>query len=168
MHIPPYFLKRSWQRFLFGCFIGAVCAYTIFIFMYGSMYEQLYEENVQMQSEVAELKKQNEALLADKEDLNKKSDEAVTVETIEVKITNKEELKLDRLITHQLEDMIRQELDYIIGTDINTLAESDHLLLAAIENKDFTIDEFTYSFEISLLTISRQVKITAEAKISEQ
>lgn len=167
MHIPPYYKKEPWQRFLSGCFIGAVIAYCIFLFMYGSMYERLYEENVRVKSELTEQKNQNEALLQDKRDLNEKSKEAVTVDKIKVNITNNDELRLDRLITHQLEDMVKQELDHVIGEDISVIADSDQLLLAAIENKKFTIDDFTYSFEVRLLAISEEVKITAEAKIAE-
>lgn len=167
MHIPPYYRKESWQRFLSGCFIGAVIAYCIFLFMYGSMYERLFEENIRIQSELTELKKQNDALLQDKKDLNAKSNEAITVDKIEVNITNSEEIRLDRLIIHQLEDMVKQEFDHIIGEDVTVVAESDELLLTAIENKEFTIDDFTYSFEVHMLTISDEVKITTDVEVSE-
>lgn len=61
MHIPPYYKKESWQRFFIGAFFGAVIAYVIIMYMYGSMYEKLYEENVNFASQVNDLKKQNEA-----------------------------------------------------------------------------------------------------------
>lgn len=167
MHIPPYYKKKSWQRFFIGAFIGAVIAYCIFIFMYGSMYERLFEHNLDLQSELTELEKQNEALLQDKKDLNEKSKAPVTVDGIEIHITNEKQLRLDRLIIHQLEEMMKQEIDHIIGQDISVVAESDRLLLSTIENKAFSIDDFTYSFEISKLTISKTVKITAKAKMSD-
>src|SRR5690625_1401761 len=168
MHIPPYYKKKSWQRFLVGAFIGAVIAYFITIFMYGSMYERLVERNLDLQSQITELEKQNEVLLQDKKDLNEKSKAEITVDGIEIKIKNEKQLRLDRLITHQLEEMIKQEIDHIIGQDISVVAESDQLILSTIENKAFTVDEFTYYFEVSKLTISETVKITAEAKVSTE
>src|SRR5699024_6022084 len=106
MHFPPYHKQKSWQRFFAGCCIGAILSYAIFIYMYGSMYEKLFEENVHLESKVDELKDQNEALLQDKKDLNKEKSEKATVEEIEIDISNKEELEIDRLLIHELEGKV--------------------------------------------------------------
>src|SRR5690625_7505190 len=157
MHIPPYYKKKSWQRFLVGAFIGAVIAYFITIFMYGSMYERLVEHNLDLQSQITELEKQNEVLLQDKKDLNEKSKAEITVDGIEIKIKNEKQLRLDRLITHQLEEMIKQEIDHIIGQDISVVAERNQLILSTSENKAFTVDEFTYYFEIGRASCREKV-----------
>ncbi|MFD1038112.1 sporulation membrane protein YtrI [Virgibacillus byunsanensis] len=166
MHIPPYHKKPSWQRFLIGIVIGGIIAYCIVIFMYGAMYERLLEQNLDLQSQVTELKNQNEALLEDKEDLDEKAKEPLVINTVEVKITNEEQLRLDRLIIHQLEEMVKQEISHVIGQDINVIDKSDQLLISTIENKGFTVDDFTYYFDVSKLTISQTVKLTVEAKVS--
>jgi len=166
MHIPPYHKKESWQRFFIGMFFGGIIAYCIFIYMYGSMYERLVEQNLNLQSELTELEKQNEVLLQDKKDLDEKSKESYTIDSIEINITNKKQLRLERLIVHQLEEMIKQEINHIIGQDISVVAENDQLLLSTIENKTFSIDDLNYYFEIQQLTIAKKVKITAKAKIS--
>lgn len=165
MHIPPYHKRKSWQHFFVGVFAGAVIAYCIVLFMYGTMYEQLLANNLELQSQLTEIKSQNDALLQDKKDLNEKSKEPITVNKIEVIFTNAEQLRLDRLIIHQLEDMIKEEINHIIGQDINIVAESDKLLLSTIENKAFSIDDFTYYFEVLKLTISPDVKISVKAKV---
>jgi len=167
MHFPRYHQKKSWQRFIFGVIIGAIIAYVIFLFMYGKMYERLLEKNYNLKSHISELESQNEALLEDKKDLDEKTKEPVTVERIEISITNDKQLRLDRLIIHQLEDMIRKEIDHIIGEDIEIIADSDELLIATIENKSFAIDDMTYQFTVKRLTIAPTLKLSLKAKISE-
>jgi hypothetical protein len=165
MHIPPYHKKATWQRFLVGTFVGAVTAYFIFVYMHGSMYGQLLEENRDLKSEVTELKNQNEALLEDNENLDEKSKEPIKVETIEITINNEEDLP-DSLIIHDLEELIKEEIIHIIVKNVSIISESDGLLKATIQNKDFTVDDFTYQFTVDTLIIHQTVKITVEADIS--
>lgn len=167
MHIPPYYKKKSWQRFFIGTFLGAVIAYMVIIYMYGSMYEKLYVENLEFSSQIKSLQKQNEALLKDKDDLSEKSKEPLTVNTIEIEIINEEKLRLDSLIVYQLEEMIKEEINHIIGQDVSVIDNSDLLLISTIENKVFPVDDFSYYFEVTRLTISQNVKITVKTKVSD-
>lgn len=162
IHLPPYHKNPSWQRFFAGVLLGAILAYPVLLYMYGAMYEDLLVENTELTAEVEELKKQNDALLKDQEQM----EAPLTVETLDISIENGEELKMDRLITHQLEQLIEEEIDYLIGEELNYVARSDHLLISAIENKPFTVDEFVYYFEVTLLTIGPNMKINVHAKLS--
>lgn len=164
MHFPRYHEKKSWQRFFLGFFTGVVITYAIIMYMYGSMYEQLFEKNLTLSSQVVELEDLYESLLQDKEE--EESKKRLTVETIEIMISNKDELKLDRLIIHQFSEMIKEEVKHIIGQDLSILAESDQLLISTVENKAFSIDDFTYYFEVEKLIISQTVKLHLIAKIS--
>lgn len=166
MHIPPYHKKQSWQRFFLGAFFGGVIAYCILIYMYGTMYEELYEENLTLRTQLQELKNQNEALLQAQEDSEEKEKAVLKINKIEVNISNAEDLLLDRLIVHELQRMIKHDLNHVIGQDVRTLSESTNLLIAAIENKSYTIENFTYKFEITQLTISQTLKLTMNAKMS--
>lgn len=166
MHIPPYHKKTTWQRFFVGAFFGAIISYFIFIYMHGNIYEQLIEENRDLKSQVTELKNHNEALLEEKKDLDEKSKQPLTVESIEINITNTDELHLDRLIVHDLEALIKEEISDIVGQEVSLISDSDNLLKSTIQNKKFTLDDFTYQFVVKTLTITETVKITAEAEIS--
>lgn len=166
MHFTPYHKKKSWQRFFFGLFSGALLAYCILIFMYGSMYEKLLKQNYELQSELTELKSQNEALLEDNESIDEERKKKLTVERIEITISNAEKLKIDQLSIPQLDEMIKQEIKHIIGKDINTVSDSDQLLQSTIENKVFSIDDFSYYFEVKKLVISQTVKLVLIAKLS--
>ncbi|MEK3908919.1 sporulation membrane protein YtrI [Oceanobacillus sp. FSL W7-1309] len=166
MHIPPYHKKPSWQLFFAGAFIGGIIAYFILIYMYGTMYEELLAENLELSSQVNDLKEQNAALLQDKEDLSEKSEEPLTINSISVTIVDGERLKLDRLIEHQLEEMVKEQISHIIGQEISIIDKSDQLLQSTIENKGFTIDDFTYYFEVKKLTISMDLKIEIIPQLS--
>src|SRR5690625_162780 len=165
MHVTPYHKKKHWQRFLFGVFIGGIIAYCILIFMYGSMYEELVKESYDLQAEVTELKQQNDAFLQDNKDINEKNKERLTVNQIEVEISNADEFKLDRLSISQLNEMIKNEINHIIGQDIDVVSDSEQLLQSTIENKQFSVDELTYYFEIEKLTISKTVKLIMVEKL---
>jgi|SRR5690625_5072901 len=165
MHIPPYHKKRSWQILLVGILIGSIVAYIVFAFMYGKMYENLLTKNVQMKSKLTELERQNEALLQDKEDLEEKKHH--TIQTLQIDFSNSEELQLDRLIIHELEDLIKQEIGYIIGKDIQSLSDHDDLLITVIENKVVTIDDFSYQFEVQKLFISEKLKVLLKIKLAD-
>jgi len=161
MHIPPYHKRKSWQRFFVGLFCGGFIAYFILIYMYGAMYEELLEENFQFNEAMNDLKKQNEVLLQDQTDLNA----PLTVNEIEIIIDNPEAVKLDSLLVSQLKGLIKQEIGHLIGVEVNTISESNQLLISAVENKNFKVDETTYQFTISMLIIHSTLKLTVETRL---
>lgn len=165
MHIPPFYKKQSWQRFFVGVFFGALIAYIIVLFMYGRMYEDLLERNMALQSELNDVKKQNESLLETNENLDEQSKQPITVKEIELFLMNKNELKLDTFTTHKLEELVKEEINHLIGKDIETVAKSDELLTSTIQNKVYDVDDFSYKFKIIKLTISSTIKITVEAEL---
>lgn len=166
MHIPPYYRKPSWQRFFVGAVFGGIIAYLILIYMYGTMYEELMEENQQLNSEINELTLQNEALTKDNEDLNEKTNKVPTVESIEVQITNWERYKIDRLTVYELGELVKKEINHLIGEKVTTVAEGDFLLERVIENKGFTISDETYYFDVEKMIITETVKLTLRTKLS--
>lgn len=165
MHIPPYHKKRSYQLFLLGAVTGAIAAYLVLLFMYGKMYERLIYDQLQLQTALTEMEAQHEALLEDQEEREEKSNAIIT--SIQIEFMNAQELKFDRLITLQIEDLIKRELTDIIGKNIQSVSDSDDLLVTIIENKTFTIDDLSYQFEVKKLAISERVKLTLEGKLAD-
>ncbi|MFD2211148.1 sporulation membrane protein YtrI [Virgibacillus halophilus] len=167
MHIPPYYKKPSWQRFLLGVFFGALAGYLIVIFMHGTMYGKLVEKNYELQSKVNDLQKQKEALMEDNEDLDQENNKPSTIEIMEIKISNAEELKLDPLIIHQLSDKIKKDLDQLIGLETEVIGKSDELIVSTIENKTYHVDDFSYTFTVDRMVVSSKLKLVLTAKISD-
>lgn len=164
MHVSPYHKKRTIQIFLLGMLAGAVIAYIVLIFMYGKMYENLMTENIKLNSEIQDLERRNEALLQDKESLEERN---FIIQSIEIEFSNAEELRMDRLIIHQLENLIKNEIDQIIGKEIDSVADNDELLITVIENKTFTIDDLSYEFEVVKMSITERLRITLEASLTD-
>lgn len=165
MHIPPYHKKRNWQLLILGIFIGSIIAYIVLVFMYGKMYEKVLTERIQLQTKIIELEKQNEALLLDKEELEEKSESII--QSIQIEFLNGKDFRFDRLITHQLEDLVKQEISDVIGKNVKTVTDSDDLLVTIIENKVFTIDDLSYQFEVKKLYISERMKISLHVKLAK-
>jgi len=161
MHFPPYHRKKEFQRFLAGTALGAIIAYVILIYMYGTMYEQLIEENYELTARISELQNHNEALLEENDSLDEQSQESLIVNEIDITIHD-DNNRLDRLITHQLEELIKEEVNHIIGSEIDSIGENGRLLTSTIENKAFVVDDFTYYFDVTMLTIGPTVEITLE------
>ncbi|MFD1171310.1 sporulation membrane protein YtrI [Oceanobacillus picturae] len=160
MHIPPYHKKKTWQRFFAGSLVGGIIAYIIFIFMYGTMYENQLKENLELTSQVNDLKNQNKALLKDTENLKT----PVTVSVIDITIENAEEISLDSLVVPKLEELVKEEISHITGQSVSIVEEIDQLLISAIVNKEYTIDDIRYQFTVRMLVISETVKVFLEAE----
>ncbi|WP_047985081.1 sporulation membrane protein YtrI [Ornithinibacillus californiensis] len=167
MHVPQYHKKPGWQRFLVGIFFGALISYWVVLFMYGDMYESLLKEYSKVENKLHDAEKRISVLEEDNEDLNKKSNQKITIEEIDLEILNAKDLKIDILLQDQLERLVKEELEDIIGIDIQTIAASDSLIVSSIENKNFKVDDFTYSFEIKRLVIATTVKIVVHANLSD-
>lgn len=159
MHIPPYHKKPTWRHFFAGVFFGSIIGYLVVIYMYGTMYQDLLQENIALTSDVNELRTQNNALLQDREDQDEELNQPLTVSSIEITIEEPERLRMDLLIQDQLKSVIREEIDHLIGQDIATLDNADQLLYSTIENKGFELDDVTYYFTVQKIAITQVLKI---------
>ncbi|MRH42869.1 hypothetical protein GH741_09240 [Aquibacillus halophilus] len=166
MHIPPYYKKESWQRFFAGTFIGAIVAFIVFIYMYGQLYERWVEENLNLRSQLSKLEDSYNILEESKQELDEQSKQKVTVNTIEINIDNERELKLDSLIVHQLQELMRNEIKDVVGKDINSLAENYQLLTSTIENKRYKVDGFIYNAKVKQLFVTSTLTISVELVFS--
>lgn len=164
MHIPPYHKKRVWQFFLLGTFLGTIIGYMILLFMHAKMYEHLLTEHIELQTEARELKRNNELLLLDKEKLQKTA--TITVQSIEVHLLNSESFRFDRLMIHQLNDYIKEELSDIIGKEVTDVGENSELFMSIVEKSQFTIDEFTYTFEVEKIVIAEIIQLYLVVKFA--
>lgn len=160
MHFPPYYKKKSWQHFFLGVFTGSIIGYLVLLYMYGVMYENLLAENYDLQESIIDLRQQNQVLLENQED----GDSVLTIKEIEIIIENQGVIK-DSLLVSQLKTLMKEEISHLIGVDIHIVSESDELLVSALENKAFTIDDVTYHFTVSRLIFSQKLKIVVEANL---
>lgn len=165
MHIPGLYRKRSFHIFLLGVVAGSLVAYIVFTYMYGKMYEDILVDKMQLQTKVTDLQRQNDVLLQDKEDLQEKS--RTLINEITITFTNAKELKLDRLMAHELETLLKQELEDIIGKESHHVAMNDDLLVLLIESKQYVIDDLTYEFIVEKIAITDTIKLTLSINLTK-
>lgn len=156
MHVPPYHVKNKWRILLLGMFLGGICAYIILAWMNGQMYEKLLLEKVQLETDFTELEKKHTALLEDKAALE---ENAASIEAIEVAWLNEEDFKMDRLIKHQLEKLLKDELAEFIGKKVTAIAENETILIKLVEGQTYTIDEISYEVEVRKLFLTEKIKL---------
>ncbi|MFD1066050.1 sporulation membrane protein YtrI [Oceanobacillus locisalsi] len=159
MHIPPYHKKTSWQLIFVGFFFGSILSYIIFIYMYETMYEEILQENIELSNEVNELEQTNQTLLKDKEDLSEQTKQPLTVSRITVEIEDPESMRIDLLMQDQLQGLIHEEINHVIGEEVELVSRSDKLLIATIENKSFTLDGMSYQFAVKQIVFGPDLKI---------
>ncbi|MFP3361615.1 hypothetical protein R0K17_30370, partial [Planococcus sp. SIMBA_143] len=66
---------------------------------------------------------------------------------------------MDSLVVPKLEELVKDEISHITGQSVSIVDEIDQLLISAIENKEYTIDDIHYQFTVRKLTISETVKV---------
>ncbi|QHE53240.1 sporulation membrane protein YtrI [Pontibacillus sp. HMF3514] len=171
MHIPPYYKKAGWQKFFAGMFIGGVIAYAIFLFMYGTHFENWIEENLMLRDEIRDLKDRAESLNKDKEELNEKRKEHLVVQSVEIVFLNESKLLsqnlTDRLSIYKLRELAKEQIHDVIGKDVSSVADNEHLIIKSLESKIYRVDEFTYELEVERLIISPKLTVSLQIKITK-
>ncbi|SEO85167.1 hypothetical protein SAMN04488134_11454 [Amphibacillus marinus] len=162
MHVPPYYKRKDWQRFMVGVFVGGMIGYLVFLFMYGEIMERFIEENLRVRTERQELQLAYDTLEQNLTDLNQKYQEQLTINSIKIVINNAEVFKLDRFMLHELGELIKAEVNDIIGKEVVTLNDYYPILIRMIENKAYKIDGFSYQAKVAQLFINEQTEIHIE------
>ncbi|WP_181349835.1 sporulation membrane protein YtrI [Thalassobacillus sp. CUG 92003] len=159
MHIPPYYKRREWQWLLTGVVVGAIIAYIFFLFIHGRIYERITEESIDLQTELTQLESKYEGLLESQEQEEEQKTDIQQIQELEVAFINDDRLEVDRLTKHQLEAMVKDELQSIIGKQIEDLAQNPDLVISVIENKRFKIDDVNYLLEVRFLALAPQTRL---------
>jgi hypothetical protein len=154
MHIPPYYKRRGFQYFFVGILVGIILSYLFFLYIEGQLTERWIEQNVSLRKDVVNLQNQINELLKDRENLSKEKEKKLTVQDINVTISNAEQLKLDKFFIYELTSQIKNELIELIGNSVDSLAENRTLIRSTIENKVIKIDKFTYRSDLTELIIA--------------
>ncbi len=167
MRIPPYYQKPSWQVFSAGVLIGGVISWFIFLYIYGEWQEEYSKKITKQQTTISKL--ENEKLIWQEEfnKLNKVNQEKMTVQSIYIKIKNKDKYDLDRLSVFQMEDEIKKDIGIMIAKDLDTVYNSRELIKKIIENKVMPMNEKRFKVKITEMTIFTTISIEVELMIAE-
>ena len=162
MRIPPLYRRPAWQRFFAGMAIGGAISWCIFLYIYGVWQERNTKLIRKQQEAIVDLNNEKKIWQEEYKEMNKRNIEQLTVQKINIKITNSEKYKLDSLSVLETENAVKDDLSKMLAKDLVTVYQSRELLKKIIENKPIKIHEKRYKLKIKEMIIYTTVSIELE------
>ncbi|MFP7299513.1 sporulation membrane protein YtrI [Neobacillus niacini] len=167
MRIPPYYRKPAWQRFFSGMVIGGAISWCIFIYIYG-VWQEKHTALIDKQSEeIVDLKEEKKIWQEEYKEMNKRTIEQLTIQKINIKITNWEKYKLDMLSVSEIEDSVKDDISMMIAKDIDTVYKSKELIKKIIHNKPVKINDKRYKLQVKEMVIFTTLSIQLEIEFEQ-
>jgi ABC-type antimicrobial peptide transport system permease subunit len=168
MRIPPLYKKPSWQRLLVGTVIGGAISWCIFIYIFGVWQEKHTILILDQKDEIADLKNDLKIWQDEYKAANKRNIEQITVQKINVRISNWEKYDLDSFSAFQIEDEVKEDIGMMIAKDLETVYKSKDLIKKIIENKTIKINDKRYRLEIREMVIYTTLSIQLEMRFENR
>jgi hypothetical protein len=162
MRIPPYYRRPSWQRFFAGAAVGGAISWCIFLYIYGVWQEENTELLRKQQQKIIDLNEEKKIWQEEYKEMNKRNIEQLTVQKINIKITNWEKYKLDLLSVSETEDSVKDDISMMLAKDLDTVYKSKDLLKKIIENKPIKINDKRYKLKVKEMVIYTNLSIQLE------
>jgi uncharacterized protein YjcR len=141
MRIPPLYMRKGYQRFFAGLGIGFIIGWAFFLIQGGLAHERLIHKITDQQVQIEDLKKRNQILTSDDEKTNEELAKKFKLHEVNVRFSNNTSQKLSNLTKLQLTKLVEDDLEHLIGEDTETIAKSHILLIQAVENKPYSLDD---------------------------
>jgi hypothetical protein len=162
MRIPPYYRRPSWQRFFAGAAVGGAISWCIFLYIYGVWQEENTELLRKQQQDIIDLNEEKKIWQEEYKEMNKRNIEQLTVQKINIKITNWEKYKLDLLSVSETEDSVKDDISMMLAKDLDTVYKSKDLLKKIIENKPIKINDKRYKLKVKEMVVYTNLSIQLE------
>lgn len=163
MRIPPYYRNSTWQRFFGGVAIGGVISWLIFLYIFGVLQEKHTKLIDEQQDKIVELENDIKIWQDEYQEMNKKNIEQITVQKINVKITNWEKYNLDRFSVFEVEESVKDEdISMMLAKDIEYVSKSRELIKKIIHNKPVKINDKRYKLKVKEMVIFTTISIYLE------
>ena len=167
MRIPPHYQQPTWQRFFAGAAIGAIISWGVFLFIFGVIQEDhrttINEQNINIQK----LKKESQIYQEEYTKLNKEAQQKVTVQNIEVHVTNGDKYSFQSFMVKSIEENVKKDLSDLIAKDMESVYSNHKLIEKTIENKIFPIDGKEYKLEMTKFMLYTTISIEVEISFSK-
>jgi len=165
MRIPPYYRKPTWQQFFAGAVIGGVISWFIFLYIFGVWQEKYSQEIQKQREEIADLTNEKTIWQEEFNKANKENQKKLTVQSIYIKITNKDKYHLDQLSVFQMEDKVKEDISIMMAKDIESVYNSRELIRRTIENKTLKVNDKRFKLKVTEMTIYTTLSIDLEIEI---
>ncbi|WP_040207663.1 sporulation membrane protein YtrI [Neobacillus jeddahensis] len=162
MRIPPLYRRPGWQRFFSGMAVGGAISWCIFLYIYGVWQEENTELIRKQQEKIVDLNNEKKIWQEEYKEMNKRNMEQLTVQKIQIKITNSEKYKLDSLSVLETENSVRDDISMMLAKDLETVYKSKELYKKIIENKQVKMNEKRYKLKVQEMVIYTTVTVQLE------
>lgn len=164
MRIPPFYRKPSWQRFMAGMAVGGIVSWFIFLYIFGE-WQDVYSKQIKKQEDmIAELKNEKGIWQKEFQKRNEENQKRLTVQKINIKISNAEKYRLDAYSVFEAEDQLKEDISMLMAKDIETVHQSIGLMERIIENKTIELNGKRYKAEVKTVSIYTTLSIYVEIK----
>jgi hypothetical protein len=167
MRIPSHYQQPTWQRFFAGAAIGAIISWSVFLFIFGVIQEEhrttINEQNITIQK----LNKEIEIYQEEYSKLNKEAQQKVTVQEINVHITNGDKYLPQGFYIKNIEENVKKDLSDLIAKDIESVYSNHKLVEKTIENKIIPIDGKEYKLEMTKFMVYTTIYIEVEISFAK-
>lgn len=167
MRIPPLYRKPSWQRFFAGAAVGGCISWIIFLFMFGTLQEKSSIKIEKQATIIDELQDKIDIWQEDYQDLNKKNAELLTIQEIQVKLTQYEKYNInDQQSVVNIQDAVKKDLQSLIAKDLDTVYKNKDIIKKSIENKTLNVNGKRYKVIVLEMYFFTTINIVIEIKLA--
>lgn len=167
MRIPPYYRNPLWQRFFAGMVMGAIVAWIMFLYMHGVLQERQVQLIQTQQDTISDLTEEIDIWQNEYELLNRKNDQKLLVQDISIRIVDYKKYRIDPLSIFEMEESIREDLNSLLGKDLESIGKGKELVKRTITNKTVKINSKRYHFEIKEMIIYTTISIEVVISIGK-
>jgi cell division protein FtsB len=165
MRVPPYHQKPGWQRFFAGVVIGALISWFVFLFQFGVLQDKQIQKISEQELEISDLKKSKEILIEDAKKLNEENKSKLKIQDFEIVFANRKKVELSSLDLHHMKTAVLEDLNSLIGQDIQSLSKNKDLLFRTIENRLYEMDDKTYKLKIHTVFVDTTLEISLNIEL---
>nr|WP_285889656.1 sporulation membrane protein YtrI [Neobacillus niacini] len=147
--------------------IGGAISWCIFIYIFGVWQEQHTALIDKQREEIVDLKEEKKIWQEEYKEINKRTIEQLTIQKINIKITNWEKFKLDMLSVSEIEDSVKDDISLMIAKDIDTVYKSKELIKKIIHNKPVKINDKRFKLRVKEMVIFTTLSIQLEIEFEQ-
>ncbi|MBM7648834.1 hypothetical protein JOC78_001784 [Bacillus ectoiniformans] len=149
MRIPPLYQKKKIKVLLAGAAIGFCVSWLLFLYIFGAIQEQQTTALELKKKELLDLQSHLSIWQEEFKELNKKNQQMLTIQDIQITITNYEKYGIDDSQSiFEAKEMIKKDLSVLLAKDLETVYSHKDLIEQTIENKTLKINQRSYSLRV--------------------
>lgn len=165
MRVPQNQQTPGFQRFIAGLILGMILGWVFFVALSGVAQDRQLTKIQEQKGAIEQLKGQLRTWQEDSAEKNKKLEQKLTVQEIQIDITNKQKADIGKLEISELKGEVQDQLSStLLKQNIETVAANKKLVVQSVENKTYTIEKNKYRLKVKSLVIYSTIELTVQVE----